>query len=248
MPHTIALILAGGTGSRFGSIRPKQFTIVGGCTVLEHSVTAFEHCASIDEIGIISHPNHLEEVETIFSQNSHPKITHIVAGGLERRDSTIRGLQAFFGPSIVTECEDSDIPTGDVHLLVHDAVRPGVSPSLISRVCSALDKHAAVNVVLPVVDTIVEINANGRMQSIADRTRLRRVQTPQGFHASVLIEAYRRAVADASFSTTDECGVVFRYCPEIEIDMVEGEERNLKLTYPEDLTFLFHCLTTHLHQ
>ena len=95
MPHTIALILAGGSGSRFGSARPKQFTLVAGRTVLEHSIAAFEQSEEIDEIGIVSHPDHLDEVRAILQQQPHPKVTQVVAGGKERQDSTLNGLRAF---------------------------------------------------------------------------------------------------------------------------------------------------------
>ena len=130
-----------------------------------------------------------------------------------------------------------------MRILIHDAVRPGVSRSLIGRVCATLRSHAVANVVLPVVDTLIEVDADGRMRRVPDRALLRRVQTPQGFHAPVLFEAYRRALADPDFRATDDCSVVFRYCPEIDIALVPGEERNLKLTYPEDLTVLAHYLT-----
>ena len=314
MPHTIALILAGGTGSRFGSARPKQFTLVAGRTVLEHSIAAFEQSEEIDEIGIVAHPDHLDEVREILSRQPHPKVTQVVAGGKERQDSTLNGLRAFLHEDgtlkIQTNGGEKDaissqnsavcVPAGQssekspqatekspqlsaengelfaetpqlfadnpqsatansehsddnpqlstdnppaVRILIHDAVRPGVSLSLISRVCAALRSHAVANVVLPVVDTLIEIDADGRMRGVPDRALLRRVQTPQGFHAPVLFEAYRRALADPDFRATDDCSVVFRYCPEIDIALVPGEERNLKLTYPEDLTVLAHYLT-----
>ena len=314
MPHTIALILAGGTGSRFGSARPKQFTLVAGRTVLEHSIAAFEQSEEIDEIGIVAHPDHLDEVRNLLRQQPHPKVTQVVAGGKERQDSTLNGLRAFLredgtlksqtnggekdaissqnsavcapadrpsekspqatekSPQLSAEngelfaetpqlfadnpqsatanSEHSDdnpqLSTDNppaVRILIHDAVRPGVSRSLIGRVCAALCSHAAANVVLPVVDTLIEVDADGRMHRVPDRALLRRVQTPQGFHAPVLFEAYRRALADPNFRATDDCSVVFRYCPEIDIALVPGEERNLKLTYPEDLTVLAHYLT-----
>ena len=328
MPHTIALILAGGTGSRFGSARPKQFTLVAGRTVLEHSIAAFEQSEEIDEIGIVVHPKHLDEVHDLLRQQPHPKVTQVVAGGKERQDSTLNGLRAFLREdgtlknpvererknttsppnsavcapaglssgkspqatekSPLLSAENSELSTKTpqlfadnpqsatanrehsadnsplsaetpqlsadnpqlstdnppaVRILIHDAVRPGVSRSLIGRVCAALRSHAVANVVLPVVDTLIEVDADGRMRRVPDRALLRRVQTPQGFHAPVLFEAYRRALADPDFRATDDCSVVFRYCPEIDIALVPGEERNLKLTYPEDLTVLAHYLT-----
>lgn len=313
MPHTIALILAGGTGSRFGSARPKQFTLVAGRTVLEHSIAAFEQSEEIDEIGIVVHPDHLDEVRDLLQQQPHPKVIQVVAGGKERQDSTLNGLRAFLredgtlknpaeregksttSPPNSAVCAPADLSSGKspqatekspllsaenselsaetpqlsadnpqsatanrelsadnpqlstdnppaVRILIHDAVRPGVSLSLIGRVCAALRSHAVANVVLPVVDTLIEVDADGRMRRVPDRALLRRVQTPQGFHAPVLFEAYRRALADPDFRATDDCSVVFRYCPEIDIALVPGEERNLKLTYPEDLTVLAHYL------
>lgn len=313
MPHTIALILAGGTGSRFGSARPKQFTLVAGRTVLEHSIAAFEQSEEIDEIGIVVHPKHLDEVRDLLRQQPHPKVTQVVAGGKERQDSTLNGLRAFLredgtlknpaereekcttSPPNSAVCAPAGLSSGKspqateksplfsaenselfaetpqlsvdnlqsatanrklsvdspqlstdnppaVRILIHDAVRPGVSGSLIGRVCAALRSHAVANVVLPVVDTLIEVDADGRMRRVPDRALLRRVQTPQGFHAPVLFEAYRRALADPDFRATDDCSVVFRYCPEIDIALVPGEERNLKLTYPEDLTVLAHYL------
>lgn len=314
MPHTIALILAGGTGSRFGSARPKQFTLVAGRTVLEHSIAAFEQSEEIDEIGIVVHPKHLDEVRDLLRQQPHPKVTQVVAGGKERQDSTLNGLRAFLredgtlknpaereekcttSPPNSAVCAPAGLSSGKspqateksplfsaenselfaetpqlsvdnlqsatanrelsvdnpplstdnppaVRILIHDAVRPGVSRSLIGRVCAALRSHAVANVVLPVVDTLIEVDADGQMRRVPDRALLRRVQTPQGFHAPVLFEAYRRALADPNFRATDDCSVVFRYCPEIDIALVPGEERNLKLTYPEDLTVLAHYLT-----
>ena len=292
MPHTIALILAGGTGSRFGSARPKQFTLVAGRTVLEHSIAAFEQSEEIDEIGIVAHPDHLDEVRDLLRQQPHPKVTQVVAGGKERQDSTLNGLRAFLREDGTLKSQTNGgekdaisslnsavcVPTGqssekspqatekspqlsaengelfaetplvfpnnaEVRILIHDAVRPALSVSLIDRVCTALRSHAVANVVLPVVDTLIEVDADGRMHRVPDRALLHRVQTPQGFHAPVLFEAYRRALADPDFRATDDCSVVFRYCPEIDIALVPGEERNLKLTYPEDLAVLAHYLT-----
>jgi len=287
---------------------------VAGRTVLEHSIAAFEQSEEIDEIGIVVHPKHLDEVRDLLRQQPHPKVTQVVAGGKERQDSTLNGLRAFLredgtlknpvererksttsppnsavcapaglssekspqatekSPLLSAENSELSAETSQlfadnpqsatanrahsddnqqlstdnpraVRILIHDAVRPGVSRSLIGRVCAALRSHAVANVVLPVVDTLIEVDADGRMRRVPNRALLRRVQTPQGFHAPVLFEAYRRALADPDFRATDDCSVVFRYCPEIDIALVPGEERNLKLTYPEDLTVLAHYLT-----
>ncbi len=113
---------------------------------------------------------------------------------------------------------------------------------MIERVCTALDTHAAVNLVVPVTDTLLEVDENGTTAAMPARARFRRVQTPQGFHAATLQHAYDVALTDPNFQATDDCGVVFRYLPDVKIALVEGEQSNIKLTYPEDYHVLHHLL------
>lgn len=228
MPRNIAIILAGGVGSRLGLNMPKQFLNVAGRTVLEHTVDAFERNAHIHEIAIVSNPDFVSHVEQIVRRNPWPKVRTVLRGGKERYDSSLSALRAF---------ESGE----EVNLVFHDAVRPLVSQRIIDDVCEALTSHEAVDVTVPAVDTIVEA-ANGRIVAMPDRSRLRRVQTPQGFRLSVITEAYRRALADPNFRATDDCGVVFRYMPEVPIHLVEGEESNVKLTYREDTILLERLL------
>lgn len=230
----VAILLAGGSGHRFGADRPKQFVRIGECTVLEHSLAAFEKSPHIDAILIVSHPQHLDEVRELLPSSQHPKLLAVVAGGAERQDSTLNALRA------LTQITDS--PLEQIRILIHDAVRPAVSQSIIERVCTALHTHQAANLVVPVTDTLLEINDNGTTAAMPSRARFRRVQTPQGFHAATLQHAYDVALTDPNFQATDDCGVVFRYLPEVEIVLVEGEQRNIKLTYPEDLHVLYHLL------
>ena len=230
----VAILLAGGSGQRFGADRPKQFVRIGERTVLEHSLAAFEQSPHIDAILIVSHPQHLDEVRELLPSSQHPKLLTIVAGGAERQDSTLNALRA------LTQITDS--PLEQIRILIHDAVRPAVSQSIIERVCTALHTHQAANLVVPVTDTLLEVNDNGTTAAMPSRARFRRVQTPQGFHAATLQHAYDVALTDPNFQATDDCGVVFRYLPEVEIALVEGEQRNIKLTYPEDLYVLHHLL------
>lgn len=230
----VAILLAGGSGQRFGADRPKQFVRIGECTVLEHSLAAFEQSPHIDAILIVSHPQHLDEVRELLPSSQHPKLLAVVAGGAERQDSTLNALRA------LTQITDS--PLEQIRILIHDAVRPAVSQNIIERVCTALHTHQAANLVVPVTDTLLEINDNGTTAAMPSRARFRRVQTPQGFHAATLQHAYDVALTAPNFQATDDCGVVFRYLPEVEIVLVEGEQRNIKLTYPEDLHVLYHLL------
>ena len=230
----VAILLAGGSGQRFGADRPKQFVRIGERTVLEHSLAAFEQSPHIDAILIVSHPQHLDEVRELLPSSQHPKLRAVVAGGAERQDSTLNALRAL--------AQITDSPLEQIRVLIHDAVRPAVSQSIIARVCTALHTHQAANLVVPVTDTLLEVNDNGTTAAMPSRARFRRVQTPQGFHAATLQHAYDVALTDPNFQATDDCGVVFRYLPEVEIALVEGEQRNIKLTYPEDLHVLYHLL------
>lgn len=230
----VAILLAGGSGQRFGADRPKQFVRIGERTVLEHSLAAFEQSPHIDAILIVSHPQHLDEVRELLPSSQHPKLLAVVAGGAERQDSTLNALRA------LTQITDS--PLEQIRILIHDAVRPAVSQNIIERVCTALHTHQAANLVVPVTDTLLEVNDNGTTAAMPSRARFRRVQTPQGFHAATLQHAYDVALTDPNFQATDDCGVVFRYLPEVETALVEGEQRNIKLTYPEDLHVLHHLL------
>lgn len=230
----VAILLAGGSGHRFGADRPKQFVRIGERTVLEHSLAAFEQSPHIDAVVVVSHPQHLDEVRELLPSSQHPKLLTVVAGGAERQDSTLNALRAL--------AQITDSPLEQIRILIHDAVRPAVSQSIIERVCTALHTHQAANLVVPVTDTLLEVNDNGTTAAMPSRARFRRVQTPQGFHAATLQHAYDVALTDPNFQATDDCGVVFRYLPEVEIALVEGEQRNIKLTYPEDLHVLHHLL------
>lgn len=219
----IAVILAGGTGQRFGSELPKQFLSLAGKTVIEHSVEAFERNAGIDEIAVVMHADYLAQMQEFIDRNGWHKVRKLLPGGPERHFSTLAAIQAYEGCS-------------EVNLIFHDAARPAVSQRIINEVVAALQVYSAVAVAIPATDTIFEVTDDGnRIVQIPDRNRLRCAQTPQAFHFEIIREAYRKALQDPRFTSTDDCGVLLRYCPEIPVFIVPGEISNRKLTYPEDL-------------
>ncbi|GII75444.1 hypothetical protein Sru01_04260 [Sphaerisporangium rufum] len=226
-PRTVGVVLAGGTGQRVGAAVPKQLLELAGRPIIEHTIAAFEAAPEIDEILVLMAAGHTAEVETLVRRGGYGKVTAVVEGGASRTESTRRALAAL-GPR---EC----------HVLLHDAVRPLLPPRVITDCVAALATHAAVTAAIPSSDTIVVAAATpgGELiRDVPDRSALRRVQTPQGFHLSVIREAYERAYADPGFGdrpATDDCGVVLRYLPEIPIHLVPGDERNMKVTHPVDL-------------
>lgn len=195
-------------------------------SILERSVWAFEAHPAIDEIAVVVHPDFLTEVSEMVSANGWRKVKHLLPGGRERYESSLAALRAYEkGP----EC----------NVLFHDAARPLVSSRMITDVVNALQNHQAVDVAVPVTDTILQTDDSGDfICAVPDRNTLRASQTPQAFRLSVIQEAYRRALASGPLATTDDCGVVLRFMPEIPIFIVPGEEANFKVTYPSDVTRL----------
>lgn len=226
----IAVVLAGGTGSRMGSSVPKQFLPLAGRAVIEYSVETFNNHPAIDEVAVVIHPDWKGEFETLVERNHWQKLTRIIDGGSERYMSSLNAIMAYI-----------DEPD-DTNLLLHDAARPFVSPAIVDRVVSALLHHEAVGVAVPSTDTVWEVHPDfeavevGRFVArIPERRLMWRAQTPQAFRLPLIRDAYQRALQDSQFRATDDCGVVRQYMPGIKIAVVEGEERNRKITYAEDM-------------
>lgn len=216
-----AAILAGGTGSRFGGEKPKQFEKIGGKTILEHSVAAFDNHPQVDEIVVVIHQDHAEYTEKLLSGFS--KVKAVIPGGETRSRSSFAGIEFF------KEYQE------DTKILIHDAARPFVSKEIITNVITALETHKAVNVAVDIPDTVIETDSSGRMKNVPERSTLKLVQTPQGFILSVIAKAYGTAFKDPRFIATDDCGVVFRYLKEIDIFIVKGEYENIKITTRGDI-------------
>jgi 2-C-methyl-D-erythritol 4-phosphate cytidylyltransferase len=222
--QTVAVVLAAGSGSRFGSASPKQLRVLAGRNLIEHCVQAFEHSPGVDTILVVAAAAIREQVAHDLA--SHGKVAAVILGGASRTDSTRQALAWL----------TANVPA-DAKVLFHDAARPLVDQRIIADCVAALDQWQAIGVVVPSSDTIVEV-AEGAIQRVLPRHVLARCQTPQGFRLSVISRAYQLADADPAFAhitATDDCGVVLRYLPEVTIGAVIGSERNLKITYTDDL-------------
>jgi len=229
--ETVAVILAAGSGSRTGLSTPKQFLLLGGKTVLEHSVQTFCNHPGIDQVVIVTATEFIGKVQDIVKANNWTKVTAVLPGGKERFDSSLAAVRHF-----------SNKP--DLVMLFHDAARPLVSERIISDALKAMETYNAVDVAIPTVDTIVQCDAQGtHMESIQNRSLLWRMQTPQGFRQKTIQEAYRIALQDPHFTATDDCGTVLRYLPQEKVGIVRGSERNIKLTYADDLSLLEFLLS-----
>ena len=190
----IAIILASGHGSRYGSSVPKQFVEIQGKTILEYSIEAFESNSKIDNIIIVITPEYRDLAQKILDKNSYKKITKLLNGGLTRKESS----------SIAVNSVDEK----EANILIHDCARPFVSQKIISNCIDALDRCDAVGVAIETGDTIVRVEGN-KIISIPNRTNLRKIQTPQCFKLSVIKKAHELSKEDESFS--DDCGLVIQH-------------------------------------
>ena len=228
-PKNVAVILAAGNGERSRFSRPKQLMKLGGRPVIAHALARFQTHESIDEVAIVTNQTCIGEIEELVSREAFSKVAHVLLGGAERYESSLAAIRAY----------ESRSENGDLRMLFHDAVRPLVSHSIISRVVDALDYYPAVDVALSVPDTVVLADPVAQtITNIVDRRHVRLGQTPQGFAYRVIKEAYDRALRDPQFATTDDCGVVVKYMPETPVYVVEGEPSNMKLTFADDLLIL----------
>jgi 2-C-methyl-D-erythritol 4-phosphate cytidylyltransferase len=220
----VAVVLGGGTGQRMGAGLPKQLLRLGGRTLVEHCVAAFEQAPGVDEILVVMARDYVERVRAMLA--GFGKVSGVIAGGaVTRADSTRVALAAIAG---------SGADPDDCGVLLHDAARPLVDQRIIADCVAALDVHQAAGVAVPASETMV-ITDNGVMHSMPRRETLWRCQTPQCFRLPVIVRAHELAAADPGFAPTDDCGVVLRYLPDVAVHIVPGSERNLKITYPQDL-------------
>jgi len=223
----VAVVLGGGMGQRLGAGMPKQLLTLGGTTLIERCVAAFEAAPGVDEILVVMARGYTGQVESLLADR-YAKVTAVIEGGLTRPESTRVALSAIAaGPSAAGQPDDCGV-------LLHDAARPLVDQRIIADCVAALAEHDAAGVAVPASDTMV-ITDNGVMQSMPRRETLLRCQTPQCFRLSVITRAHELAAADPGFAPTDDCGVVLRYLPDVAVHVVPGSERNIKITYAQDL-------------
>jgi len=232
--RTVAVVLGGGTGQRIGAALPKQLLRLGGRTLIEHCVAAFEQAPGVDEILVVMAAQYVEQVADLLASGGFAKVSGVIAGGVRRSDSTRAALAAIAGgvPGASEMQGGSDL--ADCGVLLHDAARPLVDQRIIADCVAALGVHQAAGVAVPASDTMV-ITDNGVMHTMPRRETLWRCQTPQCFRLPVIARAHELAAADPEFVPTDDCGVVLRYLPGVDVHIVPGSERNLKVTYPQDL-------------
>ena len=178
MRKTQMVILAGGSGERFGGEIPKQFVKIAGKTIMEHTMAKIEQNKSIHSMVIVVSKDYYEYMNELVRKNHFKKVKKVIFGGKTRQESSYAGIEAL----------DEDTK----NVLFHDAIRPFVSDQILDNCVEALETYQAIDVAIPCADTIIKVNDNNVISKIPKRKYLMRGQTPQGFHVSIIKEAYKR--------------------------------------------------------
>ena len=208
-----AIIVAGGSGSRMKSNVPKQFLLLNGKPVIMHTVEAFYHSAYRPKIILVLNPETFEQWNELCKQYHFDIPVITVAGGANRFDSVKNGLEYVTKEAIVA---------------VHDAVRPVVSEDLICRSFAEAEKNGNA---IPAIKSKDSVRKGAEDSSVAvNRDEIFLVQTPQTFNSTILKRAYEQPFEE---SFTDDASVVERWGEQIR--MIEGDARNIKITFPQDL-------------
>ncbi len=226
MGEAHAILVAGGSGSRFRSSTPKQLQTVLGKPLVVHALERLQLSGSIARVILVLPRDGFDEAKrAIAPYLGEASGVEWVSGGNSRQESMIEGL--------------SRVEPFEGLVAVHDAARPAVPPSLVARVVEAAAVDGGAIAALPVVETLKEGSVDLHVVRTVPRERLYRAQTPQCFRYDVLARAVKKAVEDR-FSGTDEASLVERLPAPIRI--VLGSEQNLKVTTIEDLERLEYYL------
>ena len=209
-----AVIVAAGSASRMGGI-DKVMANLGGEPMILRTVRAFQNCASVQEIVVVTREDLLMQISSLCGD--FDKVRAVVVGGPTRQASVHLGLNAL--------SEDVELAA------IQDGARPLVTDEVIERVIRAADHFGAAIPAIPVKDTI-QVAPAGLVQSTPDRKTLQAVQTPQVFDIELLRGALQKAAEDGA-EITDDCSAVERLGMSVKI--VEGDEHNIKVTTPLDL-------------
>lgn len=211
------VIPAAGVGKRMGTKESKQFLFLHRSPILLHTLRVFDAHPEVDEIVIVAREEEIDRCLEWVKKDRLSKVKKVVVGGSERQESVYLGLK-----ELQTE-----------YVLIHDAVRPFVSSSLVTEVIRQVKIEQAVVVAVPMKDTVKQSDESQYVRNTIDRRSLWSIQTPQAFQRELLQKAHQRA--DKNEIATDDSMLVEQLGFPVKI--IEGEYTNIKITTPDDLLF-----------
>ncbi|MGE5484207.1 MAG: 2-C-methyl-D-erythritol 4-phosphate cytidylyltransferase [Ignavibacteriales bacterium] len=229
-PGAVTVVVAAGRSERFGYPK-KQFVEVCGLPLLAHTLRALESSPLIEGIIVVVAPEDIEFTRgSIIPCSGCSRIIDVVAGGPSRQESVNKGVRR-----VARDVE---------WVLVHDGVRPNVSPELVEQVLAAARDTGAATPGLPVYETIKQSGPDGAVERTVDRRGLWRIQTPQAFRRDTLVRAHSSAVR-SNLRATDDAALVEAIG--VRVAITAGDEANIKVTTPGDFYIVESLLMRRAH-
>ncbi|MED9986799.1 MAG: 2-C-methyl-D-erythritol 4-phosphate cytidylyltransferase [Streptococcus salivarius] len=223
MDKNIALIFAGGTGSRMGNVNlPKQFLLLGGKPIIAHTLDHFQGHSLIDKIAVVCVEGWIKHLESIVEANNYTKVVSIVKGGDTGQQSIFNGLNAI---SKTCEVDDKTV------VLIHDGVRPLIDESTITKCIDSVNEFGCTATTASAVETIIE-EEDGKVARVVDRSRCKLARAPQGFRFAEIFDAHNKAREEGKTNFTDSVSLMSHYG--FDIYTIEGPSNNIKITTRQD--------------
>jgi 2-C-methyl-D-erythritol 4-phosphate cytidylyltransferase len=211
-----SVVLAAGSGTRFGHDINKVWLPLNGRHIISRSLTNASANFKDARIIVVINPDDEDFARKALADDAMPASIEIVYGGASRHESEFNALQ-YLKPAIVA---------GEIEIvLIHDGARPLATPALFTAIAENAAQHGG---------AIPTIALDAKEMDITRKETVARVQTPQGFRAQLLLEAYENAAVDG-FTGTDTAACMEKYFPDVKIFAVPGDALNFKITYPQDL-------------
>ena len=218
----IAIVLAGGTGSRMSLDMPKQFAVVKGKPIMAYTLSVFQNSPLVDSIYLVSHKEYFKQSKQIINEYKLNKVKTVIEGGQTRQESVFNALRQI-------NAKDDDI------ILIHDCARPLVDEQIIKDNIEQCQLRDAVETAVKAVDTTIEVSEE-QFENSLNRDKLYQVQTPQTFKYRLIKEAHENAIKNELDNITDDAQLVAKLGHKVFI--VNGKKTNLKVTTNEDLKIL----------
>ena len=218
----VALIIAGGLGNRMGQGIPKQFLTVNERPVIIYTLEAFQKHPEIDAIEVVCIEGWQSVLQAYANQFNITKLKYIVSGGKNGQDSIRNGVY-----ELEKHFDSNDI------VLIHDAIRPMVSAVIISDCIRVTREKGNANAVIPCMEAMMQTENGEVSVGSYPRERLKRTQTPQGFHIGEICDLHRRALKAGITNSVASCTLMIEMGEQVHFSI--GSEKNIKLTTVEDI-------------